>query len=95
MDKSVRLDLLPDDLTFPPELLDRVAYDASRKLLSFRGFMSKADFDRLCQLSENWSYRRSLEELFRLCSLEPENPPANRLAAVFARLLPRKQTVAR
>ena len=27
--------------------------------------MSKTDFDRLCQLSNDWTFRRTLEELFR------------------------------
>ena len=29
--------------------------------------MSKTDFDRLCQLTNDWAFRRTLEELFRLC----------------------------
>jgi hypothetical protein len=93
MDHSVRIDRLPDGLVFPPDLLDRVSFDEARQTLSFRGFMSKADFDRLSRLSENWGYRRSLEELFRLCSLESEVSPSNRLASVFARLIPGRNRV--
>jgi hypothetical protein len=94
MDQFVRLDRLPDGLEFPADLLDRVSHDAARQTLSFRGFMSKADFDRLSRLSEDWGYRRSLEELFRLCSLEPETRPTNRIAAALARLIPGRNRLA-
>ncbi len=90
MDHSVKLESLPDSLTFPPEMEGRIRYDAARRTLSFQGFMSKADFDRLSRLHDDWGYRRSLEELFRLCTLEPEPQPTNRLASVFARLIPRR-----
>ena len=75
MDHSVALERLPEGLRFPPELGDRIGYDAERRRLVYRGFMSKVDFDRLCALSDDWSYRRPLEELFRLCTPEPEAPP--------------------
>jgi hypothetical protein len=88
MDRSVPLDRLPDGLTFPPELAGRISYDESQRKLSFQGFMCKAEFDRLHRLHEDWGYRRSLEELFRRCSLDPEPGPANRLASIFSRLIP-------
>ncbi len=88
MDHSVRVDQFPDGIIFPPELADRAHYDAATRTLSFRGFMSKAEFDRLSRLHDDWGYRRSLEELFRLCTLDPEPRPINRLASVFARLVP-------
>lgn len=91
MDHSVPLASLPDGLKFPPELQDRIRHDAARATLSFRGFMSKAEFDRLSRLHDDWGYRRSLEELFRLCSYEPEARPVNRFASVFARLIHRRE----
>jgi hypothetical protein len=90
VDHSVLMASLPDGLSFPPEFDGRIRYDDARRALCFRGFMSKAEFDRLSRLHDSWSYRRSLEELFRICTLEPEAPPTNRLTAVFARLLPRR-----
>jgi hypothetical protein len=90
MDHSVSINSLPDGLTFPPEMDGRIRYDAARRTLSFRGFMSKAEFDRLSRIHDDWGYRRSLEELFRLCTLEPETQPTNRLTSVFARLMPRR-----
>jgi len=91
MDHSVPLASLPEDLTFPADLQDRLRHDAGRRTLSFRGFMSKAEFDRLSRLSDDWGYRRSLEELFRLCAFEPETRPVNRLTSIFARLIPDRE----
>ncbi len=92
VDHTIDLARLPDGLAFPPELGDRIRYDADRHKLSFRGFMCKAEFDRLSRLHDDWGYRRALEDLFRLCTLEPEpgSRPTNRLTAVFARLLARR-----
>jgi hypothetical protein len=61
---SVRLDQLPEGVVFPPELKDRVFYDATKKRLVFRGFMTKAEHDRLSQLSHDLQYVRALEQLF-------------------------------
>lgn len=91
MDHFVRVNDLPDGIVFPPEMADRVRYDRDNRTLSYRGFMSKAEFDRLSQLHDDWGYRRSLEELFRLCTLDPEPRLTNRLASVFARLVPGRE----
>jgi hypothetical protein len=83
----VRMASLPPGLVFPPDLSDRIRYDAGSQRLIHRGFMSKADFDRLCRLSDDWGYRRALEDLFRLCA--PEERPRSvlgRLATVFSGL---------
>jgi hypothetical protein len=78
----VPLNHVPDGLQLPADLSERIQYDPARGRLVFRGFMSKAEFDRLCLLSEDWGYRRSLEELFRRCTAEPESP-----SGVFRRVL--------
>jgi hypothetical protein len=70
MDHFVRIERLPAGIQFPAEFRDRLLYDESRHRLVYRGFMSKGDFDRLCQLSDDWGYRRPLEELFRQCTPE-------------------------
>ena len=75
MDHFVLLERPPANLEFPPEYRDRIAYDPASKRLSHRGFMSKAEFDRLCLLSEDWSYRHRLEDLFRLCTVEDGDRP--------------------
>jgi len=61
---SVRLDQLPEDAVFPSDLKDRFFYDAAKKRLVFRGFMTKAEHDRLVELSRDLQYVRALEQLF-------------------------------
>lgn len=68
----VPFDGLPSGFSIPADLADRFAYDESRRRLVFRGFMSKADFDRLTGLAEDWSYRRAVDELFQCCTPEDE-----------------------
>ncbi len=67
MDHFVTLERLPEEMEFPVDLKDRIRLDAQSKRLYFRGYMSKTDFDRICMLSRDWSFRRKLEELFRVC----------------------------
>ena len=90
MDHHVDLKRLPEGLTFPPDLSERIRHDTESGRLWFHGFMCKAEFDRLSRLSEDWGYRRAIEDLFRACTLEPPGRSPNRLAAVFARLVSRR-----
>lgn len=82
MEHFVKLDCLPKGVIFPKILTDRVRYDADGKRLVFQGFMSKGEFDRLYLLSDDWGYRRAVEELFRN-STEEFQPASNSL---FGRL---------
>jgi hypothetical protein len=90
VDHFVKLDRLPDGYEFPPELGDRITFDAKTHKLVFRGYMSKADFDRLCQPTRDWGFRRALEDLFRLSipEVEPPSGGARRLLGVFTRFRP-------
>ena len=95
LDHFVTIDRPPAGLAVPPEWADRFSYDPERRALSFRGFMCKAEFDRLSRLSDDWAYRRALEDLFRLCTLEDDRPEGtSRLASALARLLPGRRHVA-
>jgi hypothetical protein len=47
VDHFVTMNRLPDGLEFPPALKNRIWFDAAKRRLVFRGFMSKAEFDRL------------------------------------------------
>ncbi len=87
MDHFVKLDRLPDGFTFPTDLEHRFHFDAERRLLSYRGYMSKADFDRVCERTKDWPFRRVLEDLFRQCVPEEAPRPSAmpRLFSVFAR----------
>ena len=67
MDHFVELDRLPDGVEFPPQMKNRIYFDAQAHKLVFQGHMSEADFDRVSAISNDWTLRRTLEELFRLC----------------------------
>jgi hypothetical protein len=92
MDHFVKLDKLPDGYQFPPDLQDRMFFDPEAHKLVFRGYMSKGEFDRLSQLTRDWGFRRSLEELFRLCIPEDEIDAAGPrgLRGAFSRLFSKK-----
>ncbi len=49
--------------------------------------MSKTDFDRICTLTKDWSFRRKLEELFRVCVYdeEPSSRSGRGLLSIFKR----------
>lgn len=81
MEHFVSMNRCPEGLAFPSDLKERIRYDPTNRRLVFRGFMSKSEFDRLCGLSDDWGYRRPLEDLFRLCT--PDEPPPG----VFRRAL--------
>jgi hypothetical protein len=66
------LERFPAGVEFPDELKLRIRYDPVRRRLVHIGFMSKIEFDRLWLVSDDWGYRRALEELFRLCTLDEE-----------------------
>ena len=88
VDHFVKLDRLPEGVEFPPPLKDRIHFDPVAHKLIFHGYMSKTDFDHLCQLSNDWAFRRTLEDLFRLAIPEVEVPPrgVRRLLAAVTRL---------
>jgi hypothetical protein len=88
MDHFVKLDKLPDGVEFPPQLKDRIHFDPVAHKLVFHGYMSKTDFDRLCQATTDWAFRRTLEDLFRVCIPEDKTRPkgVRRLLAAFIRV---------
>ena len=73
MDHFVTLEKLPEEMEFPADLKDRIRLDPQSKRLYFRGYMSKTDFDRICLLTKDWSFRRKLEDLFRICIDDEES----------------------
>jgi hypothetical protein len=75
MEHSVKLERLPDGLQFPADAAERIRYDFASHKLIYNGFMSKSEFDKLCLLSDDWGFRRQLEELFRLCGPEEAGRP--------------------
>jgi hypothetical protein len=75
VDYFVKLDRIPEGVEFPPPFQDRIQFDPVAHKLVFHGYMSKTDFDRLCQLSNDWNFRRALEELFRRSIPEDTSRP--------------------
>jgi hypothetical protein len=92
VDHFVRLEQFPEDLRLPPRFQDRLEFDREGRKLIFRGYMSKAEFDELSSLTRDWRFRRTLEDLFRLCT--PENKPTpvgfNRVLATFGQLFSKR-----
>ncbi|MEO8166023.1 MAG: hypothetical protein ABI619_11575 [Betaproteobacteria bacterium] len=75
---------LPDAFQFPKALHDRIWFDDERKCLAFRGFMSKATYDRLDALANDVAYQRAIDELFRQSVYDE---PGSRQPALY-KLLP-------
>ena len=73
--RCVKLERLPEGISFPDKLADRVNYDPVSRELQFDGFMSKTDFDKLVHLHNDIAYQRALERLFQICTYEPETVP--------------------
>ena len=69
---SVPLDTLPDPFPIPADLTSRFGYDPARKGLTFDGFMCKAIYDRLREVSQDYHYQRALEQLFDICVPEED-----------------------
>lgn len=92
VDHFVKLDQFPEDLSVPPKFQDRLEFDAEAHRLIFHGYMSKAEFDQLSSLTRDWKFRRTLEDLFRMCTPERKSSPAGlgRVLATFGQLFSRK-----
>lgn len=86
VENSAKLHTLPVGLQFPPELRDRIGFDAGKKRLVFHGFMTKSEYDQLARLHHDLEYQRAVERLFQL-SAEPENPLVRRVGHVLAVLV--------
>ncbi|MCI0458248.1 MAG: hypothetical protein L0Z62_14890 [Gemmataceae bacterium] len=86
MAHAVKLEKLPDGVEFPPDLRGVIAFEASPKRLVFRGFMSKATYDRLRQLHTDMKYAQAVDELFRLSAMD-EVPQLRRLGSVLRLLV--------
>ena len=71
----VPLERIPDHFPIPDELQSRFAYDATRKGLTFEGWMCKATYDRLRDISNDYHYQRALERLFQIAIPVEDTPP--------------------
>jgi hypothetical protein len=73
--QSVPLERLPEGFELPAGLAGKMWFDCGGKVLAYRGFMSKATFDRLELLSDYAGYQRALEDLFRASVYEEPKRP--------------------
>jgi hypothetical protein len=71
---TARLEALPSGLHFDDDFPEPIRYDAARRALTYRGFMSYGSFQYLQQLHSDSGYTRALDELFR-CSSGVVDPP--------------------
>jgi hypothetical protein len=91
MDHFVKLDRLPDGYDIPRSLEDKLFFDAEGHRLVFRGYMSKTEFDRICEPTRDWGFRRSVEDLFRqsVKDAEPARDSRSGVRGIFGRLFAR------
>jgi hypothetical protein len=86
MDHSVKVGNWSASVEFPPDLKNRIFFDAPRKRLVFRDFMSKADYDRLSRLDEDLEYLRAIERLFQV-STEADFPEMRNISRLLGILV--------
>jgi len=89
VDHFVKLERMPDDFELPPQFQNRLEFDSQSQKLIFLGYMSKSEFDQISSLTKDWRFRRTLEDLFRLCTPESKPKPSGFLAA-FSQLFSKK-----
>lgn len=82
---SARLESLPPDIEFPDDFPEPIRYDASRKRLVYRGFMTSVSYRFLHGLSPDSDYITALDYLFQASSYTLERP--SRLATMMPWLL--------
>ena len=73
----VPLEHRPDHFPIPADLQARFAYDSQRQGLTYEGWMCKATYDRLRDISNDYHYQRALERLFQIAIPEEDTPPRN------------------
>ena len=83
MEHSTKLDKLPDGITFPKHLHERIRHIPERRRLTFHGFMTKCSYDELIALSNDLDYRRALEQIFVLSSQEIGPRTSRRLPSLI------------
>ena len=74
MEYSAKLERLPAEVSINDRLSERFRYDAERKQLIYRGFMTKCAYDEISALSDNLDYHRAVEQLFVMTSAEVAPP---------------------
>jgi len=71
---SVQLSSMPTEIQGDSNLAEPLSYDAAQKQLSYRGFMTRASYDYLRDLSRNTEYQQALLELYQMSSVALHKP---------------------
>jgi hypothetical protein len=82
MDHFVKLERLPEGYEIPASVREKLRFDAEGRRLVFQGYMSKTEFDRICEPTRDWGFRRLVEELF-MKSVADAEPAGDRKGGVF------------
>ena len=69
---SAPLAMLPSGIGLNDDFPEPMQYDANRRVLRYRGFMSNTSFQELQRLSNDLDYMRALEQLFTASAIEPQ-----------------------
>lgn len=64
IDPSEKLENLPEGIQFPDSIKNKISYDADKRLLIFKGIMSKEEKNLLLALSQDVWYKRAIKSLF-------------------------------
>lgn len=71
---SVHLESMPTEVKPNTMIPEPLFYHSESRQLSYRGFMTRASYDYLRDLSRNNEYQRALLELYQLSSLSIYKP---------------------
>jgi hypothetical protein len=69
--RTVSLEVLPEELNFPDDLKAKICYDSWRKQLIFKGVMSETEREQLLSVSEDNAYQEAIATLFDLSQNSP------------------------
>jgi hypothetical protein len=61
----VKVEKLPESVSFPKTAMDRVWYDTDNKQLVYKGVMEEEERSKLMKMSEDRDYRAAIDTLYR------------------------------
>jgi hypothetical protein len=71
---TVQLTSMPAEVQWGSEQAEPLSYNAAHRQLSYRGFMTRASYDYLRDLSKNTEYQQALLELYQMSSVALHKP---------------------
>ncbi len=86
-ESAVPLEILPAGVCFAEDFPEPIRFDAARKQLLYRGFMSYSSFCYLQQLHSDASYAKALDRLFQASTRTPEERSLKRTSGWWLTVL--------